>query len=96
MRILLSIIVLLLAGCAGSAFSYTPIDSSSGNTGYFITTTYGNFDGTIDQARVFLSKKAPQLCSQGHTKQSEKKVPRFTGGGSKNGQVDLVWKIMCR
>jgi len=86
---------LFIVGCAGMVMEYTPIKSDDGQKGYFVRTVYGLIDGTKKQAIKEIEREANRLCPNGFAFVSEEEHPRKTKWGAENGQVDLVWEVMC-
>lgn len=97
MRLIVVMAVLALSGCAGLVMDFTPVSREDGRQGYFLRTVYGLVvDGSKEQARAALAREASRLCPNGYTRLREEQHKRLTRWGAENGQVDLIWEIVCR
>lgn len=93
MRVL-SLLCLMLAGCAPGILNYNPLPDESGQRGYSIQSFYDDWQ-PVNLARESLDQKARQLCGGNYKRLREQAHERRTAWGTHNGQYDLIWEVRC-
>ena len=84
-----------LAGCLVTLVDQpTPIEQPDGRRAYSVRANYDMPD-LRERAQRLLGKQATDLCGGEYAVTKEQDVKRYTAWGTWNGQIDLVWNVVC-
>ncbi len=92
----IAVLGLMLAGCFGPYYEYTPMVGSDGTKHYLLKSPMSFTESSKAWSIKDLDQRSNKICPAGYNLINEDVVPVNNPAGFHSGSYDMHWQIKCK